>query len=382
MIHNRFYVNNQFFVVVVVIVVVVVLLSLVLEKCHVDNRLTCVIGMLLAIMGATILADWQSIKGDPCNQLDNKVTVFGLNSSSWLQDCSSPRNITVQLSATVMIDTINQATCLHLKRAKGTHSITMQLVSSCEDVCHDQPSICELVWRASQHCTLDPSSFVCFPLVSSGGTLDHHLPMTLQCLWPQRSLYIRLQVDHETGISLIQDVEDLGSGGGVYNDAMSKFACNFEHSSHGFGDGCMFVILNISCESESSETCVNEWCGVTSDCHSRNCTDTPEDIHCLAEEDNVDLTSCLSPSRNTTNQSICVCQAFSSVAGYNCFWNQVSRITGEFCERCPPTCLSEAYSLNFVQLIIGLLLFAPAYPFGRLTPVFILSDYLGGKSQV
>ena len=351
------------------------MLSLILEKCHVDNRLTFVIGVLLTITGAALIADWQSVRGDPCNQLNENVTLCRPESSGWLQE----HNITVQFSAAVMIDTTNQTSCLQLKRVEGTHFVTV-LASRCEDDCHDGDAVCELVRNTSHSCALNTSQLVCAPLNRS--ILEQQMSVTFQCLWPQRAQYMRLQVAHDTAVSWLLD--DEGSGGGIVNNGtMSNFGCNFGLGSDGFSsDGCMLVVLKTDCESQSSGTCTDNWCTVTSDCPSRNCTEVPDNVHCFAEEHNVNLTSCLIPSRNTTNQSSCVCQAFSSVAGYSCFWNQVSRITGEFCERCPPTCLSETHSLNFVQLIIGLLLFSPGYPIGRLTLTFLLSDYLGGKSQV
>ena len=94
----------------------------------------------------------------------------------------------------------------------------------------------------------------------------------------------------------------------------------------------------------------------------------------------VDLSSC--DSLESSNHSECVCQAYSTVPGYSCFWNQVSRVTGERCERCPPVCLSENHSLHLAQLIIGLLLFTPGFPFGRLTITLILSDIIGRAPQV
>ena len=49
------------------------------------------------------------------------------------------------------------------------------------------------------------------------------------------------------------------------------------------------------------------------------------------------------------------CEALSS-SSHQCFWNPESRVTGEFCNTCLPTCLSQQASLNFYQFSVGSLL--------------------------
>ena len=112
-----------------------------------------------------------------------------------------------------------------------------------------------------------------------------------------------------------------------------------------------------------------------------NVTCSESDIACIAEKNDVDLASCWM-SENATNQSSCVCNAFSNVSDYNCFWNQNSRITGKFCERCSRSCLGSTHSLYFPQLLVGLILFTPVYPIGRLTITVIASDIIGNAPQV
>ena len=41
------------------------------QRLHVDNRITCLIGLLLALSGSLIATDWQSLGGDSCNQFSN-----------------------------------------------------------------------------------------------------------------------------------------------------------------------------------------------------------------------------------------------------------------------------------------------------------------------
>ena len=78
----------------------------------------------------------------------------------------------------------------------------------------------------------------------------------------------------------------------------------------------------------------------------------------------------------------CFCEALGRSHGYDCFWNPVSRLTGEYCERCHQVCLSQSHTLNFVQLIIGVILLSYSYAPGRLLVASIASDIAKNKPQV
>ena len=76
------------------------------------------------------------------------------------------------------------------------------------------------------------------------------------------------------------------------------------------------------------------------------------------------------------------CEQFGDDNNYNCFWNPISRITGDYCERCRVVCLSETHSLNFVQLFIGIAMISFCVVPGRVLTTTIASDKAGGHSQV
>ena len=76
------------------------------------------------------------------------------------------------------------------------------------------------------------------------------------------------------------------------------------------------------------------------------------------------------------------CEQFGDDNNYNCFWNPISRITGDYCERCRAVCLSETHSLNFIQLFIGIVLLSSCYVPGRLLVTTIASDLAENRSQV
>lgn len=75
------------------------------------------------------------------------------------------------------------------------------------------------------------------------------------------------------------------------------------------------------------------------------------------------------------------CESWST-SSHQCFWNQKSRITGEFCGTCHEVCLSEQKSMNFYQFCIGVLLISVTLPVGFVAIPAILSDITSVESQV
>ena len=75
------------------------------------------------------------------------------------------------------------------------------------------------------------------------------------------------------------------------------------------------------------------------------------------------------------------CEALSS-SSHQCFWNPKSRITGEFCNTCLPTCLSKQTTINFYQFSAGMLLISLATPLEYVVVSAITSDVTATDSQV
>ena len=75
----------------------------------------------------------------------------------------------------------------------------------------------------------------------------------------------------------------------------------------------------------------------------------------------------------------CIAQSTSSD---HCFWNPQSRVTGDFCNSCVSSCLSEQKSLNFVQFIIGALLVASSASLGFVFISAVTSEITSIESQV
>ena len=91
-------------------------------------------------------------------------------------------------------------------------------------------------------------------------------------------------------------------------------------------------------------------------------------------------------SNSTSNSSLYQqlverCEALSS-SSHQCFWNPKSRITGEFCNTCLSTCLSEQASLNFYQFSVGVILICISAPLGFVFISAITSAITSVESQV
>ena len=91
-------------------------------------------------------------------------------------------------------------------------------------------------------------------------------------------------------------------------------------------------------------------------------------------------------SNSTSNSSLYQqlvesCGALSS-SSHQCFWNPKSRVTGEFCNTCLPTCLSEQASLNIYQFGLGVVLICLSAPLGFVFTSAVTSDITSVESQV
>lgn len=66
----------------------------------------------------------------------------------------------------------------------------------------------------------------------------------------------------------------------------------------------------------------------------------------------------------------------------NCYWNQFSPITKVDCFACPPICRSVKQSLNFIQFAIGVTIFVLVIPISRVVLMVLISDNLSPENQV
>ena len=89
-----------------------------------------------------------------------------------------------------------------------------------------------------------------------------------------------------------------------------------------------------------------------------------------------ELTSSLSLSQHLRES----CEGWNN--SRHCFWNPYSRVTGDFCNTCLDTCLSEKASLNFYQFSAGVFSVAVGSLLGCVFMNVLTSDITPVESQV
>ena len=117
---------------------------------------------------------------------------------------------------------------------------------------------------------------------------------------------------------------------------------------------------------------------------STNSTNNSSDLIHGVSVDSVLSSGLMTDELNSTsNSSLYVenCEALSS-SSHQCFWNPKSRITGEFCNTCLPTCLSKQTTINFYQYTVGILLISFASPLGLILTSAITAGVTPVHSQV
>jgi len=76
-----------------------------------------------------------------------------------------------------------------------------------------------------------------------------------------------------------------------------------------------------------------------------------------------------------------VCESLSS-SQYHCHWIPNSVITHRLCHACPPICRSVDRTLNFVQYMIGAVIFRLAFIIPNIGIMMVISDTVSRQYQV
>ena len=76
-----------------------------------------------------------------------------------------------------------------------------------------------------------------------------------------------------------------------------------------------------------------------------------------------------------------ICESLKE-SQYHCHWIPKSFVTGELCVACPAICRGVGHTLNFIQFIIGAIIFQISYPISRVAIVMVLSDVVSKDYQV
>lgn len=124
------------------------------QRIRIDNRLICFLSLLLALMGSLISADWQSIRGDPCDQFSKKQS----DPSNFTFDSNRSDNLSSGSGFIPLPDIVGCAIDpgnFHCTAAK--HSISLE---HCKDENATASCVCEAFSGRPYHCFWNPHSRV------------------------------------------------------------------------------------------------------------------------------------------------------------------------------------------------------------------------------
>ena len=109
---------------------------------------------------------------------------------------------------------------------------------------------------------------------------------------------------------------------------------------------------------------------------------SPVDNGTAESRDTLNVTSSLENSNlNMIEWNIENCEN-KSTSSHKCFWNPLSRVTGDHCHTCYRGCLSKQTSLNFYQFSIGMLLVVVGSTLQYVFNFALLSDIVSPENQV
>ena len=297
--------------------------------------------------GTIIAADWQAIRGDPCDQFSEKnfdahsschaVLQTRVSNNDYNNTGIAPMGpIDMLVFNSSMVTTCTMLTGLeHLEIAGMCTNCNTSIFYGSLESGINQTQEYEFVCRMQTNLT----------------TLDCYLMIENLC------------------VTVIPSGDFVGSGYGAFRE--NNTTCDHPRPANvSIEESVTLLMFQVD-----DTNCVQELCSPSPPANNITyCEQNPHNYECLAGDNNIDIGDC-------DSNASCICEAFSG-SPYHCFWNPNSRITGKYCARCPQLCRSVDHTLNFIQLIVGVSLITAAYPVERLTLTLILSDAMGTAPQV
>ena len=146
-------------------------------------------------------------------------------------------------------------------------------------------------------------------------------------------------------------------------------------------DNRMMLGIAILCGLFGSLLCA-DWQGIGSDpCSSATLNDSVVSFHDSCNTTYTGFNATAGDNVPFYNESIRLCEA-QSTSSDHCSWNPKSRITGEFCNTCLDSCLSQQKTMNFYQFGLGVALATFSSSFGFVYSSAVTSDITPVESQV
>ena len=321
-----------------------------LNTIKVNNRVVAILSVIGSIVGAALIADWQSIGYDPCiefsvfhnPEVDNNNVTSLLLSAQINPTTISPHD---DYSNCTLIN-VNDSDFQSLLRTSKNRSqeqkyeqVEATSVLHCMNITDDDFDClrCNSVSVNNTNACMTYRVNVnnsCYDLVSETSETEYSEQQnstgsSIACSTLNNSLSICINVQNVASFSSNQ-VEDFKAAVSVFTEA----------AVHSENDEFFSTLAGIQ---------------------TVNVEDHPEFKIKPELLDASDL--CLSSPDN-------------------CYWNQFSPITKVDCFACPPICRSVKKSLNFVQFAIGVTIFVLVIPISRVVLMVLISDNLSPENQV
>ena len=344
---------------------------LLLQYIKLNSRVIAIIGLLISISGAALMADWQSIPGDPCTQLSpfhhpklvaeysnlslgtpsNHVAMVPSIRRKRGGDCI---NFDVEPSLQLaLIHSLHIYADVELGSADAVAKMRVKLPVEvkCETVEH-----CNRCVREEKLTDGDDTSL----LIQTGSLCLHYTMSAEFCLSLQ---------PYST------------------KEQQSRERRELSHYSCAYGNSPLAVCVELGAtEPDSGEASglsdpSDEPLTVDSDNSvERNHMDLVEEI--LYENRHAVHSQALDVLElDVYTIAMNVCES-AVVPHHQCYWVPNSRVTKHHCGDCQPICRSIERSLNFVQFVLGASLLMVAIPIAWVPIAALISDRVPRSAQV
>ena len=289
----------------------------------------------MSLSGSIVASDWQSLKGDPCDQFSEG------NSDTDANGCQG--SIEIILAAAINAEAL---TCSNVYSPPiEMKKLRLELYGGCGNCTPHTTFLTQIV-------TNDIYDFIC---------LSNSNSHELQCYWQERDTCLNLTVSNSGSTLLYNDSKVMSDSLIECNSSISTITSLPEENA---------LLILLSIDNNNTVNCLNAICWPN---RYEYCDHNPSDCGYMY---NITTTK-----ENCDCNSSYICET-NSGPPYNCFWNPNSRITGKYCPRCEPLCRSTDHSLNFIQFIVGVSLITASWPMSRTALSLLASDAMGTTSQV
>ena len=322
-----------------------------LNTIKLNNRVVAILSVVGSIIGAVLIADWQSIGFDPCIKysvfhnpdIEDNITSLLLD-ASLVPAATTPQHYHDNCTLYYVSDRSLQA---RLQKSVGNqseeetleHGSTLQL--QCNNITSGDESGC--------------LSCISVDVNDTSSCMTYRLNMNDLC-------YDLVSVKNSE--SLTSEVQN-SSGSGISCTALNK---------------SLSVCINVHNVALFSEIQIKDFKQAVSILtESVIHSGSDQFLSSIADIQNVRLED--HPEFRIKPELLDASDLCLSSPD-NCYWNQFSPVTRLDCFACPPICRSVQRSLNFVQFVIGVTIFVLVIPISRVVLMVLISDNLSPENQV